>query len=120
MITNVNPRPNPRAIAWTDFMALCNSCNLEAHGPDAHDNYKFMFDQTEIMHQVRKLKSGDLRASGWFSHNFGADGEYNGHKLTKGGHVPVIETINPDAPMTLTEQPQFSYMVGQVWIRKMD
>lgn len=120
MITNVNPRPNPRAIAWPDFLALCNSCKLVAHGPDAQDRYKFMFGQTEIMHQVKRLKSGDLKASGWFSNNFGADGEYNGHKLTKGGHVPVIETINPHAPMTLAQQPHFAYLMGKVYISKMD
>jgi hypothetical protein len=66
------------------------------------------------MHQVSKLKSGNLQASGWFSYSFGASDELNGHKLTKGGHVSVIETINPRAPMTLQQQRHFSYMVGLI------
>ncbi|MFT5135190.1 MAG: hypothetical protein ACI9LY_002984 [Arenicella sp.] len=118
MITNINPKRDP--ISWSDFLVLCRSCNLVASKPDAKDRYKFMFGKREILHQVSKLKSGQLRASGWFSHNFAAGGEFNQHKLTKAGHVAAIETINPHAPMTLAEQPQFAYLVGRVYISKMD
>ena len=116
MITNVNPKRE--AISWPEFLMLCKSCNLISSEPDVRNRYKFMCDQVEIMHQVTKLESGNLKSSGWFSYVFGTGGKWNGHKLTKGGHVAVIETINSHAPMTRDQQPSFVYMVERIFLSK--
>ena len=103
MITNVNP--GRQAIPWSDFLMLCNSCDLVVHGPDVKDRYKVLHGNSEVMHQVSKVKSGNLRASGWFRYVSGINGSCNGHKLTTAGHVSVIETIIGNAPWISTIRP---------------
>ena len=113
LITNVNPKRTP--INWEDFLSLCKAAGLTPGKPDSQGRLKFYKAQTEIMHQVIKSKDGKLKMSGWFSLKFSSGETWQGHALTAGGQVCILETINTLLPMNTQSQQAFAAVVDHVY-----
>jgi hypothetical protein len=116
MTAKMNSNRDP--VEWREFLSLCKSLGLEISEPDTQGRYKFMKNDAEVMHQVKKLKNGKLRSSGWFSRQFSGGSEWNGLPLTAGGHVWIIDTLDPKKPINVDHQKSFVAMVGHVLSKK--
>jgi hypothetical protein len=112
MASEINPKRQP--VEWAEFLLLCKSLGIIMSNPDAKGRHKFTQGDKEVMHQVKKLKSGALGSSGWFTHKFGTESEWNGFPLTAGGHVWVIDTLDPNLPMNVDSQQTFIRFIEYV------
>ena len=112
--------PNRVPIPWQQFEDLVEACDLHPQGPDGQRRYDFYLGATRVMHQVRPTKATRtrgprLQATGWFEASMGpAHGEWDGYPLTDGGHVWVIDAINPHTPMTPAGQPEFVRLLHDI------
>ncbi|MFT6754314.1 MAG: hypothetical protein ACJA2O_004518 [Candidatus Azotimanducaceae bacterium] len=112
MSSEINPHRQP--IEWAEFLLLCKSLGLDISAPDATGRHKFTQNGKEVMHQVRKLKSGTLGSSGWFTHKFRSETESSGFPLTKGGQIWVVDTLDPNLPMDIDSQQTFIRFIEYV------
>jgi hypothetical protein len=110
MTTNVNVGRNE--ILWADLLTLCHWCGLDIRAPDDEGRFGFWRDGKQVIHQAKVYKGDYFKVSGYFNGKFGKGGEYwRGQPITSSGQVRVIETIDPNAPMTKRSQPAFIEVV---------
>ena len=109
MNTNINPNRVP--IEWTEFLSLCVSCGLTKRAL-ANGKYSFWYGNIGVIHQAKGQDGGQFKNQGYFNGVYGNFGDmWRGLPVTKDGQVRVIETINPEAPMTKDSQSAFDEVV---------